>query len=130
GYMEAKQNEDISTRILAYLYYPYWKKIIEDDIEQEGGISPWSGDDQFRIGGVKLFQDGSIPGLTAALHEGYHMEPNNTGFLAMTQEKFNESVLDAHSRGYQIATHGNGDYGIDSITQGYAEALMKHPKQN
>lgn len=130
GYMETVQNEEVKTRILAYLYHPYWQKLINEDTEYEGGFSPWSGDDKFRIGGVKLFQDGSIPGLTAALSEGYYMDPENKGMLATSQETFNNSVLEALDKGYQIATHGNGDYGIDSIIQGYANGLSTYPKQN
>ncbi|MCA1010712.1 amidohydrolase [Halobacillus halophilus] len=77
---------------------------------------------------AKLFQDGSIQGLTGALRDPYFCNPNITGELSHAQNEFNEEVLDLHKRGFRIATHGNGDRAIGSILDAYSYALDKVPK--
>lgn len=81
-----------------------------------------------RLDSAKLFQDGSIQGLTGALREPYYNNPNEVGGLIHHQEEFNEEILDLHNRGFRIAIHGNGDRAIGSILDGYAHALEKSPR--
>jgi predicted amidohydrolase YtcJ len=72
---------------------------------------------------AKFFQDGSIQGLTGALRQPYHCEPDLYGKLIHEQEVFNTEVLDLHKRGYRITIHGNGDRAIGSILDAYENAL-------
>ena len=50
------------------------------------GIRTGVGDDWFRLGGVKVWADGSIPGGTAAFSEPYH-DPPRLGHLNHTLEE-------------------------------------------
>lgn len=77
---------------------------------------------------VKLFQDGSIQGLTGALREPYYTVPSKTGELFHEQQAFNEEILNLHNRGYRIAIHGNGDRAIGSILEGFQHALKRNPR--
>ncbi|KKK40070.1 hypothetical protein WQ57_00655 [Mesobacillus campisalis] len=79
---------------------------------------------------AKMFQDGSIQGLTGALREPYHCNPNLYGDLNFEQSVINEEILDLHNRGYRIAIHGNGDKAIGSILDGFEFAIQKYPRQN
>ncbi|RJS61359.1 amidohydrolase [Bacillus sp. PK3_68] len=88
--------------------------------ERSGGMA--------RLDSAKLFQDGSIQGLTGALRQPYYQNPDVTGGLIHPQEAFNEEVADLHQRGFRIATHGNGDRAIGSIVEAYEYALSKHPR--
>lgn len=81
-----------------------------------------------RLDSAKMFQDGSIQGLTGALREPYYNNPNVSGGLIHNQNEFNEEILDLHQRGFRLAIHGNGDRAIGSILTGYAYALEKVPK--
>ncbi|MFC3039970.1 amidohydrolase [Virgibacillus xinjiangensis] len=85
--------------------------------------------DRAKLDSAKLFQDGSIQGLTAALREPYHTEPDIMGDLLHKQNEFNEEVLDLHKRGFRIATHGNGDRAIESIIDAYEYALKQEPRE-
>lgn len=76
---------------------------------------------------AKLFQDGSIQGMTGALREAYYCDPNTYGELLHHQKDFNDEILDLHKRGFRIAIHGNGDRAIHSILDGYANALANVP---
>lgn len=77
---------------------------------------------------AKLFQDGSIQGMTAALREPYYCDPNYYGELTRQQDEFNAEILDLHKRGFRIAVHGNGDRAIESILDAYENALAVEPR--
>jgi predicted amidohydrolase YtcJ len=84
--------------------------------------------DRARLDSAKLFQDGSIQGLTAALRESYTCQPELYGELLYDQDALNDIVLDLHRRGYRVAIHGNGDRAIGSILDAYTYALAVEPR--
>ncbi|SDI75436.1 amidohydrolase [Natribacillus halophilus] len=77
---------------------------------------------------AKMFQDGSIQGLTGALRKPYYNKPGVVGKLLHDQHELNEEILELHKRGFRIAIHGNGDRAIGSILEGYTYALEKDPR--
>ncbi|ARJ38967.1 hypothetical protein SporoP8_08825 [Sporosarcina ureae] len=79
--------------------------------------------DRAKLDSAKLFQDGSIQGLTGALRKPYYCDDKLYGDLIYTQEQLNDYVLDFHQRGFRIATHGNGDRAINSIIESYESAI-------
>lgn len=81
-----------------------------------------------QLDSAKMFQDGSIQGLTGALREPYYNAPDVTGELFHDQQDFNQEILDLHKRGFRVAIHGNGDRAIGSILKGYAYALNHEPR--
>lgn len=74
---------------------------------------------------AKMFQDGSIQGLTGALRKPYHQNTDIYGDLIHDQKSFQEEVLDLHKRGFRVTTHGNGDRAIGSILDAYEYAIEK-----
>ncbi|MBP1971289.1 putative amidohydrolase YtcJ [Virgibacillus natechei] len=76
---------------------------------------------------AKLFQDGSIQGLTAALRDPYYSESAVYGELLHHQDDFNAELLDLHNRGFRITIHGNGDRAIGSILDGFEHILTANP---
>ena len=83
-----------------------------------------------QLDSAKIFQDGSIQGLTGALRKPYHQNPDTYGDLIHTQEYINNEVLELHYRGFRIAIHGNGDRAIGSILDAYELALTKYPRED
>ncbi|ASN06152.1 amidohydrolase [Virgibacillus necropolis] len=81
-----------------------------------------------RLDSIKMFQDGSIQGLTAALRKPYYCDENIYGDLHHDQTALNNEILDLHNRGFRIAVHGNGDRAIGSILDAYANALTSTPR--
>ncbi|WP_257351645.1 amidohydrolase [Pseudalkalibacillus decolorationis] len=77
---------------------------------------------------AKLFQDGSIQGLTGALREPYFCDQSITGDLLHDQETFTEEILNLHERGFRIAIHGNGDRAIGSILAAFDIVLTTNPR--
>jgi predicted amidohydrolase YtcJ len=118
----------VPLRLGTAVLYPLWKELRE-------GAGPgldWSGDPEWvRPLAVKLFQDGSIQLRTAALRQPYHgeTEPAN-GHLIWPQEELDLMVADAHSSGWQIWIHGNGDAAIGSNLDAYERALRDDPRSD
>lgn len=83
-----------------------------------------------KLDSAKLFQDGSIQGLTGALREPYYCKEDLYGDLIFSQEVLNEYVLNFHERGFRIATHGNGDRSIGSIIEAYQNAIDSSPRKD
>ena len=85
---------------------------------------------RIRLDSAKLFQDGSIQGLTGALRKPYYCDEQLTGALFHEQQSFNKQLLDLHKRGFRIAIHGNGDNAIGSILVGFDYALQNAPRED
>ncbi|PIC64893.1 hypothetical protein CSV79_04545 [Sporosarcina sp. P13] len=83
-----------------------------------------------RLDSAKLFQDGSIQGLTGALRQPYYCDNDVKGALFHEQHLFNEELVDLHKRGFRIAIHGNGDRAIGSILESYDFILNQEPRDN
>ncbi len=94
------------------------------------GLGTGFGSNRLKLGCVKLFQDGSIQALTAALQDDYLDRPGLTGDLIQPQETLNHLVEKYHHAGLQIAVHANGDRAIESVLQAFERAQQLHPRDN
>ncbi|PID01477.1 amidohydrolase [Sporosarcina sp. P2] len=92
------------------------------------GVVTGDGDEWFKIGPAKLFTDGSSTGPTLSTREPYDSDPTDTGILYYDQERMNEILGEAHSKGYQITAHAQGDRAIEMVLNCIEEALEKHPR--
>lgn len=92
------------------------------------GLRTGFGDDRLRIGGVKLFCDGSASERTMRMSTPYVGRPNDYGILVITQEKLNEQVAEAHAARFQVGVHANGDVAIDMVLKAYELALRLAPR--
>jgi predicted amidohydrolase YtcJ len=87
----------------------------------------------FRIGGVKLNQDGSPQGKTAWLTEPYHRPPpgksdSYAGYPAFQDKEVMAFVDKAFANDWQILSHVNGDAAIDQFIGAVRVANEKHGK--
>jgi predicted amidohydrolase YtcJ len=95
---------------------------------RQAGLRTGFGDDRLRIGGVKLFCDGSASERTMRMSKPYVGRPNDFGILTITQERLNEQVADIHGAGFQVGVHANGDVAIDMVVRAYELALRLHKR--
>jgi predicted amidohydrolase YtcJ len=82
--------------------------------EQGYYLSPGQGeahfvDDMLRLGGIKIFADGTLGSQTAAMLEGFEGNPANHGILTLSEQEMNETVRTAAELGISIAIHAIGD---------------------
>jgi predicted amidohydrolase YtcJ len=95
------------------------------------GLRTGFGDDRLRLGAVKLFTDGSIQCYTCAFHEPYlGRESRGHEGLIYTQEEADALVTEAHRRGWQVAIHAQGDYGIEVAVNAIEHAMRAHPRRD
>ncbi len=94
----------------------------------ELGLVTGSGDDELRVGPVKLFTDGSAGGRTAAMRAPYIA--GGHGLLSFTDEALDDLVRDYHGRGYQLALHAIGDAAIEQVLDAYDKALAAVPRSD
>jgi predicted amidohydrolase YtcJ len=109
--------------------------IFSDDLDYtnefiKSGILSNFGNDNLKIGPVKLMLDGSSTGPTAATRSPYSSNPMNSGILYMSQEEINEIVTTLHMLGYQVTAHAIGDKAIEMLINSFERALNKAYKLN
>lgn len=97
---------------------------------QTAGIRPGFGNDRLRIGGVKLFCDGSASERTMRMSKPYVGRPNDYGILVTNQDKLNDAVMSAHVAGFQVGVHANGDVAIDMVLNAYELAQRLKPRKD
>jgi predicted amidohydrolase YtcJ len=76
---------------------------------RSAGIAGGFGDDWLRVGGVKLFADGSMGSGTAAFFAPYNDEPGTSGLLLQSPMALEQAMFDADAAGFQIVVHAIGD---------------------
>lgn len=99
--------------------------IVEDS--WRAGLLSGAGDDMLRVGGVKVFLDGSAGGRTAWMSKPYQGEPENIGVQMLPDAVVEEVVKDCHDRGYQMVCHAIGDGAIEQLITAYEKALAANP---
>jgi len=92
------------------------------------GLRSGFGDDWLRIGPTKVFADGSLMGRTAAMFDDFAGEPGNAGYFQMDPARLRKVIIDAHTAGWQVATHAIGDRAVATTLDIYTEALRLAPR--
>ncbi len=98
------------------------------DLGLDLGLRTGFGDDWLRIGAMKIFTDGSLVGLTAAMYDDFDGHPGNCGFYQGGVDDLTATILAAHQSGWQVAAHAIGDRAIDLALEAYALAQRRHPR--
>jgi predicted amidohydrolase YtcJ len=96
-----------------------------DRVEALGLMRGW-GDDLLRLGGIKIFADGSLGARTAALFSPYEGEPQNRGLLIHTDWRLSHLIQRADAAGLQVVIHAIGDRAIQQVVDAYKTVLQGH----
>ncbi len=123
-YRELDEGGELNLRVYLTIMHDHYDKLIAL------GLGRGFGSDSLQLGCVKLFQDGSIQGLTAALGEDYHNRPGFRGDLIIPQEGLDRLVDTYHRAGLQLAVHANGDRAIESVLQAMEKAQKSCPRSD
>lgn len=91
------------------------------------GLVTGVGNDMFRIGGVKVFTDGSAGGRTAWMSRPYTGQPENFGVRMLPDERLFDLVDRYHAIGYTMVCHGIGDAAIDQLVRAYERVRKADP---
>jgi len=72
-------------------------------------LRSYDGDEYFKIGGLKLFGDGSLGSRTAAMYDPYHLEAENRGILRYRDEELFRIMEKGAKAGFASTIHAIGD---------------------
>lgn len=91
------------------------------------GIRSGFGDERLRVGGLKIFADGSLGSKTASLLEDYEDEPGYRGLPTMSVRELDQLVARAARAGIAVAVHAIGDRAVrlalDTIARAQRESV-------
>jgi predicted amidohydrolase YtcJ len=102
--------------------------------------SPISGtaiteDRMLSVGGVKMYQDGSLQGYSGYLSNPYHKQlypqkegARYRGWPRNSRTELNAKIEKAHREGWQIAIHANGDQAIQDVVDAFENAQQRYPR--
>lgn len=91
------------------------------------GMRTGFGDEWVSIGPAKVFLDGSLLGLTAAMHDPFCAgPPHNHGSLTATEDELRAAVLAAVAAGWSVAAHAIGDRATVFAAELFHEAHALH----
>ncbi|MCE9533831.1 MAG: amidohydrolase [Planctomycetes bacterium] len=124
AYQDALAAGEMRFRLYAMVLQDLWRALAA------AGIRSGFGDDRLRIGGVKLFCDGSASERTMRMSKAYIGRPNDFGILVISQDKLNDLVTEIHASGFQVGIHANGDVAIDMVLKAYELVHRLHPRKD
>lgn len=114
-FQELEKDGQLASRIV---YYP------SNIPHLSMGMVTGFGSDMIRIGGIKMFMDGSVGAETAAMKEPY-IDKDTCGDLLHDQEEANAKVKEIYDAGNDVAVHAIGDRAIEVILNAFENAYKK-----
>lgn len=93
------------------------------------GYRTGQGSDIYRIGPVKLYQDGSLGAKTALLNEPYLGSNDNYGVAVHDAEDLQNCVDYSYKNDMQIIVHAIGDRASDMVCAAYEKAIEKYGRK-
>ena len=94
------------------------------------GLHTGVGTHMYKMGPLKLLQDGSLGARTAYLSRPYADDQTQTGFPIHTQQELDELIGLAHQNGMPAAAHVIGDRAMDMVLDAYEKAFRALPRQD
>lgn len=85
-------------------------------------------DHHFKIGGYKIFLDGSPQGRTAWMSRPYEGEESYRGYPAMSDESLHDMILTSCKDSRQLLAHCNGDAAAEQFISQFEKVLNENPE--
>ncbi|MFB6300520.1 MAG: amidohydrolase [Halobacteriales archaeon] len=123
-YRQGVKRDNLTVRAYLMIWNAYFDQLNAPNLDTGFG------DELVRIGPIKEVVDGAIASRTAYLEEPYEGRPEDHGDLRLSQAELDETVMDAHEAGYQLAIHANGDAAIEMTLDAFENALDAHPRED
>ena len=94
-------------------------------LEEVGSLSdrPGTWGNGFRVGGMKMFLDGSLGARTAALGDPYTDEPGSFGMLTTSSDQLLDVIEKTRKTNLQLCLHAIGDKAVEMGVRTLKEAL-------
>lgn len=126
AYKELDEQRELPLRFVLQLNLPNEENI---QYAKSLGLKTGAGGDMYKIGALKLYQDGSLGGRTAAMEQNYN-DIDSNGVAIYKQEELNNMVSAAHKAGFQLAIHAIGDRAMNMILEAYAKVKENYSNED
>jgi hypothetical protein len=83
-----------------------------------------------RVGGFKIFSDGTFGSCTACMHEPFSDRPGERGFLTLEEGEILARMRAAHAAALQICIHAIGDLAVERCIDLYEQLLRESPRRD
>jgi len=83
--------------------------------------------ENYHYRGLKLMDDGTVEGRTAAMFEDYQGEPGNSGETVFTQEQLSGTAIDAAAENLDLHIHALGERAVHEALNAIEAAREAHP---
>lgn len=87
-------------------------------------------DSKVKIGGLKLYLDGSFGAKTACMFEHFTDAPEECGFCVIEEDEIYKKMKTAHNKDFQIVIHAIGDKANRIAMNLYKKLLTEFPRDN
>jgi hypothetical protein len=124
GYSQLRAEGRLRLRVYLVPIYDYAMDLADQ------GLRTDFGDHWIRIGGVKIFTDGSLGAHTAALSAGYEDHRRNKGLLLFKPKKLRSMIQRLARAGFQGCPHAIGDVAIKEVLKAYRDAPRPGDRQH
>jgi predicted amidohydrolase YtcJ len=81
-----------------------------------------------RVGGYKLFADGTLGSCTAAMREPFADRPGERGLVTLPEPELYERMRAAHEAGLQVAVHAIGDAAVERCVALFERLVAERPR--
>ncbi len=85
------------------------------------GMRSGDGDHNLRVGGLKIFMDGTLGSVTADMLEPFEGQPNNRGIVTTELDEFRSLAFLGAENGVSVALHAIGDGANRKILDVFSE---------
>jgi predicted amidohydrolase YtcJ len=106
-----------------------WVPATSTETLARSGIQSGLGDEWLRLGGVKVFSDGSLGACTAFLKAPYEGRGEDRGMLIHPPTELKSILASAHRAGLRIATHAIGDAAVRLVAETLAEVQDENRRE-
>jgi hypothetical protein len=111
----------------AYVETDYREKALE---LENIALRNTSSGTKFKIGGLKLYLDGSFGAKTACMFEPFADAPEQCGFCVIEEEDIYDKMKIAHNKNFQIIIHAIGDKANRIAMNLYKRLLEEFPRRD
>jgi hypothetical protein len=81
-----------------------------------------------RVGGFKIFADGTFGSCTACMREPFADRPDTRGYFTLAEDEIFARMRAAHTAGLQICVHAIGDAAVERCVTLYERLLGGQPR--
>ena len=122
AYIERRRTGAMRVRVSAAV----WLRHL--DAVEAAGLAGGIGDEWLRLGGLKMYGDGSIGSRTAAMYRPYSDDPKNRGAVNLDRRAMADAIGRARALGLQACIHAIGDRGVDEVIAAFELAARGVPR--